>query len=324
MVNVLESSESQQNFTVPRQARWASLLSQYNLVIQFIPGKDNIVADALTRQWDDSQADTIQDLKLLADTLNEDNIFFSKLGTREQYRIPKQDIASSLGQNFVLAVQNATLPAPKLTQFDVRQQWHNGYLDDTQLGAIYRHLKEGTAVIGAKKLHKKFTLSGGLLFYGEKIIVPFSLRQGLLSSAHAVPMHLGPQKMLERLTLFWWEGMVTEIRVYCQYCLGCMRGKGSKLSLGGVAEALTPATRPFQRLHFDLVGKMKDAELASKKVNMVFTCIDSFSKFAWAIPCEETVTAKDIATLFMTHIMPYTGIPRSWSRTEVPNFRQFF
>jgi hypothetical protein len=36
-----------------RQARWAEALSEYYFIITYMPGKDNVQADALTRRNDD-------------------------------------------------------------------------------------------------------------------------------------------------------------------------------------------------------------------------------------------------------------------------------
>ena len=54
-----------QHFSVARQARWASFLQQYNLSIEFVPGKDNVVADAFTHQYEQEEAVDPADEQLL-------------------------------------------------------------------------------------------------------------------------------------------------------------------------------------------------------------------------------------------------------------------
>ncbi len=307
-----------QNFTIPRQARWAAILSQYKLRLHFKPGEDNVVADALTRQFDLDEVLSSEDLKLITachhNVVNFVNSFPTQPFSTSLPYPRKPDMSCLHHRNYVLSrdplnpthskrsppLEETRLHSPLLSDQAVRQAWRVAYLADPHLCNIFSKFARGTATTGATP--PGFVFSGGLLYKSSRVVVPETFQQNLLQAAHCIPQHLGAQAMAHRLSGYWWKGMISAIRNHCGYCLGCKRAKGSTGRLSGPPEALTPPTRPFQRLHFDLVGPIKPAKFdKDTSFNMLFTVLDAFSKFAWAIPCSDTISAAGIAKLFTIH-----------------------
>jgi len=56
-----------------------------------------------------------------------------------------------------------------------------------------------------------------------QLVVPQSLRHQLFTHTHAGPLaaHLGSQRMLAQLRLYYWPGMRRDIDAWCRQCEGC-------------------------------------------------------------------------------------------------------
>ena len=58
-----------------------------------------------------------------------------------------------------------------------------------------------------------------------------------------------------------------------------------------------------------MVGPLKPATINNREYDAMFTVIDSFSKYARAIQTSTRATSEEIAFLFVTHVLPFTGVP---------------
>jgi len=67
---------------------------------------------------------------------------------------------------------------------------------------------------------------------------------------------------------------------------------------------------PFQTISLDFIIKL----LVSDGHNTILTVTDhDCSKAAFFIPCNETIDAAGVATLYATHIFPHYGLPKKVS-----------
>ena len=73
-----------------------------------------------------------------------------------------------------------------------------------------------------------------------------------------------------------------------------------------------------------MVGPLRPAKAMGKSYNSLFTVIDSYSKFAWAIPTTTSATAVDVAHMFTTYGMPFTGVPEQLVTDRGSVFIQHF
>ena len=83
---------------------------------------------------------------------------------------------------------------------------------------------------------------------------------------------------------------------------------------------LDPPMPPFQRLHMDFVGPMPKIG----QHNMILTVIDAYTKLAMAIPCMDTITAKDTVTLFINNVVPVMGWPTQLITDKGPQFDSLY
>jgi hypothetical protein len=76
----------------------------------------------------------------------------------------------------------------------------------------------------------------GVLWFGDRLVVPNELRKKILDEAHLSKffMHPGSNKMYHDLrSLYWWTRMKREIAKYVSKCDTCQRIKASHLKVAG-------------------------------------------------------------------------------------------
>ncbi|GMF25305.1 unnamed protein product [Phytophthora fragariaefolia] len=116
-----------------RMARWLSFFAEYNLVVHYEPGKNNILADALSRRpdYDPRRLARLQD-------------------------IPDDDDDEDCRATCVTLGINATVSSPVLP---LRQQIAAAYEEDAFYAAIIRYLRNPTADTLAKLTRPRVTQS---------------------------------------------------------------------------------------------------------------------------------------------------------------------
>ena len=146
----------------------------------------------------------------------------------------------------------------------------------------------------------------GILFKGEKIVVPESLKQSMLSLIHEV--HLGVQKSLygARQSLFW-PGMTQEVKGMVENCPTCLKYRRKQQK-----EPLMPfqvSELPWQRIAADLF------HLGSEEYLLV---IDYYSKYVELAHLSHATSPKVINHL--KSIMARHEIPQELISDNGPQF----
>jgi hypothetical protein len=171
-----------------RQRRWLELIKDYDLGINYHPGKANVVADALSQRSHVSQ--------LVVDSMPFELCEeFDKLNLRI---IANTDaIEMKVGSSLLQEVQR-------------------GQLEDEKVQEIKRNIKE-------EKLSGFSKDDEGVLSYKGRIYVPNvkELEDKILHEAHesAYSIHPDGNKMYHELkATYWWYGMKRDIAEYVALC----------------------------------------------------------------------------------------------------------
>jgi hypothetical protein len=173
-----------------KQRRWLDLIKDYNLGINYHPGKANMVADALSRRSHVSQL--VVD-SMLFELCEE----FDKLNLRIVANIEamEMEVGSSL-----------------------LQEIRKGQVLDEKIQEIKRNIKEEKS--------PDFSEDDGVLWNKGRICVPNikELEDKILREAHesAYSIHPRGNKMYHDLkTTYWWYGMKRDVAGYVPLCDTC-------------------------------------------------------------------------------------------------------
>ncbi|KAG1121331.1 hypothetical protein G6F42_012533 [Rhizopus arrhizus] len=266
-----------------RQARYAIKLSDYNFVIQYRSATQNQRADALSRrpdfQPDEHEKQPIQSL-------------FK----------PEQFCLSS-----ATSISNCDITMdPKLQERLISCQKQD---------PIYKIVSEPNKFShNIVSRHENYLIdkSTGLLLKNHLIYVPNNndIKLYLLRIHHdsITAGHFGRAKTAELLSRnYWWKGMTKFVNRYIANCQTCIRGKPSRQSPQGPLMSLQIPTNPWESISMDFIVKLPK----SKGFDSIFVVVDRLTKMAHFIPCNESMTAKELATLFINNIFRLHGLPSS-------------
>jgi hypothetical protein len=171
-----------------RQRRWLELIKDYDLAINYHPGKANLVADALSHRSHVSQL-VVNSMPF---ELCEE---FDKLNLRIVTNIEATEMEVGLS---------------------LLQEIQKGQLEDEKIQEIKCNIKE-------EKLSGFLKGEEGVLWYKGRICVPNikELKDKILCEAHesAYSIHPGGNKMYHDLkATYWWYGMKRDVVEYVALC----------------------------------------------------------------------------------------------------------
>ncbi|KAF8830708.1 hypothetical protein HHX47_DHR2000968 [Lentinula edodes] len=257
-----------------RQARWAELLSGYDFVINYRPGRLGAKPDALTRRSDVYPKKGASRDQVLAG--------------RERVLIPPERLNATILMNEDLLV-NRVREAPK----------------DTTIVEALRRI--------ARNEEESLVWEDGLIKRGGRIYVPDigTLRREVLQSYHDHKLRGHPgEKRTKKLVnqLFFWKGLSKDVNYYVRSCHSCMRAKASRSKPYGNLRPLPIGQRPWSSISLDHITQLP-VTAGPEKYDAILVVVCRLTKQAIYVPCHTTDNAEDFANLFITHVFSKHGMP---------------
>ena len=282
--HTLKYFQSQPHLT-GRQARWAECLAEFDYEIVYKEGKENVVADALSRRSDLRESEEKEgqgnNISVNVDGKMEMNsISVSNDGGKIIEEIKKGYTRDRACRRMLV---NAKAP------FSVRE------------GVIY--YEDERVYVPRKR----------------------ALITQLLKEAHdsAVSGHLGVNKTLELLKRhFIWPKMSEDVYSYVRSCHSCQSNKSSNQRPAGLLQPLTIPSRRWQQVSLDLITQLP---VTQNGHDAIAVFVDKLSKRAFFVATHTTVSAPDLAHLFFNTVVRYSGnIPESLVSDRDPRFTSRF
>ena len=273
-----------------RQARWSEYLSQFNLVIRFRPGKLGAKPDALTRRWDVYPKEGDSDYSVVnphnfRPVFTQEQLASSLRATILHYPVLRASFLLDEDQlrSDIRSALNSASPTPELAKgLELATQGHPRWSKDDE----------------------------GWLRLNGRIYVPDvdDLRLRVLRSRHDHPTagHWGQNKT-QALILrdYAWPGLRLLVRDYCKSCTACGRAKVPRHLPYGTLKQLPIPERPWNSISMDLIEQLPNSDGYSA----ILVVVDRLSKQAIFIPTHDTLTAPELADLFVTHVFSKHGVP---------------
>jgi hypothetical protein len=196
-----------QNDLKLRQRRWLELIKDYDLGINYHPGKANVVADALSRK-------------------KYCNATFAR---RMPLELRREIEYLNLG---MVNEAKVTMEVEPTLEVEIRE----GQLE-------YAKLKEIRQLIQDNKTSDFSEDSQGTIWLGKQICVPNlkPIKESILREAHDSAYSIYPDstKMYKDLkTRYWWNGMKRDVVEYEALCDTCQRVKAEHQRSAGLLQPL--------------------------------------------------------------------------------------
>ena len=135
------------------------------------------------------------------------------------------------------------------------------------------------------------------------------MTQKVMQEAHDTPLsiHPGSTKMYQDIRQrFWWSNMKQDIAQYVAECDVCRRIKAEHQNLPELCNPLLFPNGNGIKLKWDFITGFPRSQ---KGHNAIFVVVDRFSKVAHFLPVKETITASQLANLYVSRIVSLHGIP---------------
>ena len=349
----LEFFQTQRNLSA-RQMRWMEFLSRFDHEIIYVKGLLNLVADCLSRyyendHWDektpssemvnidvrlDPMGETLplgrfEELRVMRLRLREkveDRVEESaKLneGTRSEPDKGKVPPISQEEVSWTTALTKGPPLMPIIAQeIEFMTEVKKGYKDDTTFNKIIRAPEE----------HQLFEVRDGAIWTknrqgNEVLCVPRSMVKKrrltgiVIDHAHTVIGHMGAQKTDEYVrNWFWWPTLAADIRKFCQSCGICQATKSSNKHTQGLLHHLPIPGRPWGSTGMDFVGPFPN----SLGFDYLWVVICRLTSMVHLIPINTTTKTSELAWKFVTEIVRLHGLPDSIVSDRDPKFTAKF
>lgn len=302
-----------------RQARWSQELGAFDYVIKHISGVKNQRADLLSRRHDYQDFAKTSNTKALLDSSKLIAASFESTSTlpeAEDSDIPNSDVPhdTSTDVEDIPNHQDGFTPSNTLLK-----GFKEAYQLDPFAKRSLEYLQKKDPHPQQVALQHFSTNHHGLLLFKNLIYIPRDkrLQLRLLQQFHDAPVagHFGFAKTFELLTRkFYWPNLRTILQDYISSCTTCNLNKPHRQKPYGLLQPLPIPERPWDSISIDFIVKLPPSISKGNTTafDSILVVVDRLTKMAHFEPCNESITASELAWLFLKVVFKHHGIPGHW------------
>nr|ABA98150.1 retrotransposon protein, putative, Ty3-gypsy subclass [Oryza sativa Japonica Group] len=197
------------------------------------------------------------------------------------------------------------VPASLTVQPTLESQIREAQKDDEGIKELIKRIQE--------KKDTNFSIDDqGTVWCGPRICVPAKkeLRDLILKEAHesAYSIHPGSTKMYQDIkAYFWWAGMKRDVTEYVALCDICQRVKAEHQRPAGLLQPLPIPERKWEEIGMDFITGLPRTPSG---YDSIWVIVDRLTKSAHFMPVKTTFDGKELAELYMTHVVCRFGCPK--------------
>lgn len=298
------------------EMRWMQCLSAYDYEMVYRPGRDNQAPDALSRQVQDTGADTT--------CIQTPPVEVSSFTVQACLGCHTPGI--ELPPAFVHCIEACKIGGIRCLPGYPTEHLKSLQQDDPVVGQVAHFVqrgrkpdrdereKLGREVLSVLRDWDRLSIMGRLLYRKaispsdqqefQQLVLPRVLWSEVLQKFHDDAGHFGPKRTWRLLwRQFYWRGMETFTREWCSRCQRCAISKPPVHQTKPPFASLS-ASAPMEVLAMDftVLEKSKDG------FDNVLIVTDVFTKYAWAIPTKDQL-ASTVAKALVKHVFLPFGCP---------------
>ena len=172
----------------------------------------------------------------------------------------------------------------------------------------------------------QFRLHAGILYHQDRILIPSSaasLILQILQQYHDSPLagHYGVARTQALVAQYFkWTGLATAVDGYVRSCDACQRNKVVRHAPFGLLNPLPIPSRPWSSVSLDWITDLPP----SNYHDAILVVVDRLTKQAIFIPTTKSMSAPDVATLFIQNVVRLHGVPETIISDRDPVFTSHF
>lgn len=323
-----------------RQARWAEFLSQFSFLIAYRSGKQNTVADLLSRPPGELADAHKRQILFRTRTLLDESALDPEVKSALQAVLSESvtDIDPARPASISVCPIYPTAPLPRtdsdsdsIGETDEDDQLLSPVnLDDIRrsldqdedftaimhaLDSNARRLPSSMVRRGFRFSMSDFSFRDGLLYVQDRIFIPndHDLKLSLLSAYHDSRTFGHPsEKTLFRLLsrYYWWLGLRADCDRYTGACLTCRRSKPNNFPPPGFLQSLPLPQRLWSDVTMDLAEDLPLCVRKGRAFRHVLVIVDRLTKDRIFEPLM-TKSAEEIVEVVHRRLFCVHGFPRT-------------
>ena len=294
--------------TSRRHARWAATLAAYQYTITYRKGASNGKPDALSRR-PDLQPPPLPSLPIMPPPATAPYLFHTP---------------HLIGAAVLVRPDDPLLPEVAAAQ-----------ASDPALSALRTQILGGAGGESNPALpagspsgssEGQYAMRGGLLYSQGRLCIPptsTALILKILQQYHDSPLagHYGVARTQALVAQYYtWPGIATAVSSYVGSCDTCARNKVVRHAPYGLLSPLPIPTRPWSSVSLDWITDLPPSHYH----DAILVVVDRLTKMALFVPTTKSMTAPDVAYLFLQHVVRPHGLPDTLVSDRDPVFTSHF